>query len=123
MRASDNGSPRIDGRRYWASLMEMAAIGATPRGGCDRQALTDADKQARDLFRAWCAAAGAQVVVDAMGNIRARRPGRRPELPPVVIGSHLDTQPAGGKFDGAAGVLAGLEILRTLDDAAYETDH
>lgn len=119
----DPSALRIDADRYWRSLMEMAQIGATPKGGCDRQALTDADKEARDLFRHWCEAAGMTVVVDAMGNMRARREGKRPELPPVVVGSHLDTQPAGGKFDGVAGVLAGLEIVRALNDAGVVTDH
>ena len=114
---------RIDGRRYWDSLMEMAKIGATPKGGCNRQTLTDLDREGRDLFRRWVEAAGCTVTVDEMGNMMALRPGRRPDLPPVVIGSHLDTQPTGGKFDGVAGVLAGVEVLRTLNDAGYETDH
>ena len=114
---------RIDGRRYWDSLMEMAQIGATPKGGCNRQTLTDLDREGRDLFRRWVEAAGCTVAVDEMGNMMALRPGRRPDLPPVVIGSHLDTQPTGGKFDGVAGVLAGVEVLRTLNDAGYETDH
>jgi N-carbamoyl-L-amino-acid hydrolase len=113
----------IDGRRFWDSLMEMAKIGATPKGGCNRQTLTDLDKQGRELFRSWVEAVGCTVEVDEMGNMFARRPGRRDDLPPVVIGSHLDTQPTGGKFDGVAGVLCGLEVLRTLHDAGYETDH
>ncbi len=114
---------RINGQRLWDSLMEMAQIGATPKGGCNRQTLTDLDRQGRDLFRRWCEAAGCTVTVDEMGNMMARRPGRRDELPPVVIGSHLDTQPTGGKYDGVAGVLSGLEIVRTLNDLQYETDH
>jgi len=117
------GNLRIDAQRYWDSLMEMAKIGATPKGGCNRQTLTDLDREGRDLFKRWCEAAGCTVTVDEMGNMMALRPGRRPDLPPVVIGSHLDTQPTGGKFDGVAGVLAGLEIVRTLNDAGYETDH
>jgi N-carbamoyl-L-amino-acid hydrolase len=114
---------KVDGQRFWDSLMEMARIGATPKGGCNRQTLTDLDREGRDLFRRWVEAVGCTVTVDEMGNMMALRPGRRPDLPPVVIGSHLDTQPTGGKFDGVAGVLAGLEVLRTLNDAAYETDH
>jgi N-carbamoyl-L-amino-acid hydrolase len=113
----------VDGRRFWDSLMEMARIGATPKGGCNRQTLTDLDKDGRELFRSWVEAVGCTVEVDEMGNMFARRPGRRDDLPPVVIGSHLDTQPTGGKFDGVAGVLCGLEVLRTLHDAGYETDH
>ncbi|WP_027132991.1 Zn-dependent hydrolase [Geminicoccus roseus] len=113
----------IDGRRFWDSLMEMAKIGATPKGGCNRQTLTDLDKQGRELFQSWVEAIGCTVEVDEMGNMFARRAGKRDDLPPVVIGSHLDTQPTGGKFDGVAGVLCGLEVLRTLHDAGYETDH
>jgi N-carbamoyl-L-amino-acid hydrolase len=103
--------------------MEMAQIGATPKGGCNRQTVTDLDRQGRDLFRRWCEAIGCKVSVDEMGTMMALRPGRRPELPPVVVGSHLDTQPTGGKFDGVGGVLSGLEVLRTLHDLGYETDH
>ena len=86
-----------------------ARIGATPKGGCSRLALTDLDRQARDLFVTWCRKAGCAVTVDRMGNIFARRPGRRADLAPIATGSHLDTQPTGGKFDGVYGVLAGLE--------------
>jgi N-carbamoyl-L-amino-acid hydrolase len=113
---------RIDGQRLWNSLMEMAKIGATPKGGVCRLALTDLDRQSRDLFVAWCEQAGCQVSVDPVGNIFARRPGRNNALPPVVTGSHLDSQPTGGKFDGAYGVLAGLEVLRALNDGAVETE-
>ena len=113
---------KIDGQRLWDSLMTMAEIGATQKGGVCRLALTDLDKQSRDLFVEWCETAGCRVSVDAMGNIFARRPGRDDSLPPVMTGSHLDSQPTGGKFDGAYGVLAGLEVLRTLNDAAIETD-
>lgn len=113
---------RIDPERLWNSLMEMARIGATPKGGCCRLALTDLDRQARDLFVSWCREAGCTVTVDRMGNIFARRPGRRADLAPVATGSHLDTQPTGGKFDGAFGVLAGLEVIRTLNDQQVETE-
>lgn len=113
---------RISRDRLWDSLMQMAAIGALPGGGCCRLALTDADGAGRDLFVAWCEDAGCTVTVDNMGNIFARRPGRRDDLPPIATGSHLDTQPHGGKFDGVYGVLAGLEVVRTLNDNSIETD-
>jgi N-carbamoyl-L-amino-acid hydrolase len=113
---------RIDGDRLWASLMEMAKIGATEKGGCNRQALTDLDRQGRDLFVSWCRELGCSVRVDQVGNIFVRRPGRKNELAPVMTGSHLDTQPTGGKFDGVYGVLSGLEVLRTLHDADYATE-
>jgi N-carbamoyl-L-amino-acid hydrolase len=112
----------IDGQRLWNSLMDMARIGATPKGGVCRLALTDLDRQARDLFAAWARAAGCTVSVDSMGNVFARRDGRDPARPPVMTGSHLDTQPTGGKFDGAYGVLAGLEVLRTLHDTGTVTE-
>ncbi len=112
---------RIDGRRLWDSLMEMAKIGATEKGGVCRLALTDVDRAGRDLFVRWCEEAGCTVSVDKMGNIFARRPGRDNSLPPVAMGSHLDSQPTGGKFDGAFGVLAALEVIRALNDANYET--
>ncbi|MDH3690866.1 MAG: Zn-dependent hydrolase [Gammaproteobacteria bacterium] len=112
----------IDGSRLWDSLMEMARIGATKKGGVCRLALTDLDKQGRDLFKSWCEAAGCTVTVDPMGNMFARRSGKNNELPPVATGSHLDSQPTGGKFDGVYGVLAGLEVLRTLNDHAIETE-
>jgi N-carbamoyl-L-amino-acid hydrolase len=112
----------IDGARLWDSLMEMAKIGATPKGGSRRLALSDLDREGRDLFVRWCKEAGCTVRVDRMGNIFARRPGRDDGKPPVMMGSHLDTQPSGGKFDGVYGVLAGLEVLRTLNDHAYETE-
>jgi len=113
---------RIDGARLWASLEEMARIGATEKGGVCRLALTDLDRESRDLFVRWCEQAGCSVRVDPMGNVFARRPGRDPELPPVATGSHLDTQPTGGRFDGVYGVLAGLEVIRTLNDHGVETD-
>jgi len=112
----------INGARLWDSLMEMARIGATEKGGVCRLALTDLDRESRDLFVRWCESAGCSVTVDAVGNIFARRPGRRNDLLPVVTGSHLDSQPTGGKYDGAYGVLAGLEVLRTLNDGAVETE-
>ncbi|WP_372874803.1 Zn-dependent hydrolase [Pseudomonas sp.] len=112
----------IDGERLWQSLMELAKLGATVKGGVCRLALTDLDRQARDLFVRWCEEAGCTVTVDAVGNIFARRPGRNSELPPVMTGSHIDTQPTGGKFDGCFGVLAGLEVLRTLNDLGVQTE-
>lgn len=112
----------INGERLWESLMEMAKIGATEKGGVCRLALSDLDKAGRDLFIRWCEQAGCSVSVDRMGNIFARRPGRNPKLAPVLTGSHLDTQPTGGRFDGVYGVLAGLEVIRTLNDLDYETE-
>jgi N-carbamoyl-L-amino-acid hydrolase len=120
MRSAQN--IQVNQQRLWDSLMEMAKIGATEKGGSKRLALTDLDKEGRDLFVRWCKEAGCTVTVDRMGNIFARRPGRRSDLPPVVTGSHLDTQPTGGKFDGVFGVLAGLEVIRTLNDVGYETE-
>jgi N-carbamoyl-L-amino-acid hydrolase len=113
---------KINGDRLWASLMEMAKIGATPKGGVCRLALTDLDKQGRDLFVQWCKEAGCTVKVDQMGNIFARRPGRNNNLAPVGTGSHLDSQPTGGRFDGVYGVLAGLEVIRTLNDLKIDTE-
>lgn len=112
----------VDAARLWASIMETAKIGATPKGGIKRLTLTDLDRQVRDWFRAACEAAGCTVAIDDMGNMFARRPGRDNSLPPIAIGSHLDTQPTGGKFDGVIGVLAGLEVLRTLNDLQVETN-
>ncbi len=116
------GNLRIDGTRLWDSLMEMAKIGATEKGGVCRLALSDLDKESRDLFVSWCEDAGCTVTTDAMGNIFARRPGRNPELAPVMTGSHLDSQPTGGKYDGAYGVLAALEVVRALNDHDIETE-
>ncbi|WP_420801199.1 Zn-dependent hydrolase [Pseudomonas brassicae] len=112
----------INGERLWQSLMELAQLGATPKGGVCRLALTDLDRQARDLFVTWAEQAGCTVSVDGVGNIFARRPGRNPALAPVMTGSHIDTQPTGGKFDGCFGVLAGLEVLRTINDLQIETE-
>lgn len=111
----------IDADRLWASLMELARIGATDKGGVCRLALTDLDRQGRELFVRWTEAAGCTVRVDGIGNIFARRAGQDPARPAVATGSHIDTQPTGGKFDGNYGVLAGLEVLRTLNDAGIRT--
>jgi N-carbamoyl-L-amino-acid hydrolase len=113
---------RIDGARLWDSLMELARIGATPKGGVCRLALTELDRQGRDLVLAWAREAGLTVTIDKMGNAFMRRPGRNNALPPVVTGSHIDTQPTGGKFDGNYGVLAGLEVVRTLDEHGIRTE-
>jgi beta-ureidopropionase / N-carbamoyl-L-amino-acid hydrolase len=112
---------RVNGGRLWESLMTMAEIGATANGGVNRQTLTDEDKRGRDLFRSWCEAAGLGVSVDRMGSMFARRSGRDAARPPVMLGSHLDSQPTGGKFDGALGVLGALEVIRTLNDQGVET--
>jgi N-carbamoyl-L-amino-acid hydrolase len=118
---TDTDDLRVDGARLWASLMEVATIGATPGGGSNRLALTDLDRDARDLLAKWCREAGATVSVDGIGNMFARREGTDAGSPPVLVGSHLDTQPMGGRFDGVLGVLAALEILRTLRDAGVTT--
>ena len=118
---ADLSNVRINGARLWDSLMEMAKIGATPKGGCKRLTLTDLDKQGRELFRRWCEAEGCTVKVDEMGNMFARRTGEDPSLPPVIVGSHLDTQPTGGKFDGVLGVLGALEVVRSLNDLKIKT--
>ena len=112
---------RINQQRLWDTLMEMGDIGGTEKGGCNRLAGTDLDKQARDLFVAWCEACGCTVEVDKIGNIFARRSGTNNDLPAVGTGSHLDTQPTGGKFDGVFGVLSGVEVLRTLHENNIET--
>ena len=112
----------IDAKRLWDSLMEMAQIGATPKGGVRRLALSDVDRRGRDAFRAQCSAAGLTVRVDEVGNMFARRPGRDPARLPVLFGSHLDSQPSGGKFDGALGVMAGLEVMRSLNDLNIVTE-
>lgn len=117
----DAAAVRVDGERLWATLMELARVGEIDRGGVKRLAGSDEDKVGRDLFVEWCQASGLTVGVDRMGNIFGRRPGHDADAPPVLIGSHLDTQPAGGKFDGAFGVLAALEVLRTLDDHGVTT--
>lgn len=117
-----SATPRINGARLWDSLMEMAQIGGTPKGGVSRLALTEEDRIGRDLFARWASEAGCTLRIDAMGNMFARRAGRDDSLAPVVTGSHGDSQPAGGKFDGIYGVLAGLEVVRTLNDHGIQTD-
>jgi N-carbamoyl-L-amino-acid hydrolase len=112
---------KIDPERLWDDLMETAQIGATAKGGICRLTLTDLDRQVRDWFKSHAEALGCTVTVDDMGNMFARRAGQRADVPPIAMGSHLDTQPTGGKFDGALGVLAALEALRTLHSAGYET--
>ncbi|MCB1512918.1 MAG: M20/M25/M40 family metallo-hydrolase, partial [Hyphomicrobiaceae bacterium] len=114
---------KIDGDRLWSSLMDMAKIGATPKGGVKRLTLTDLDRESRELFARWCKDAGLTMTVDQMGTMFLRRAGEDDRLPPVMIGSHLDTQPTGGKFDGALGVMAGLEVMRTLNDLGIRTRH
>jgi len=111
----------INPERLWGELMETAAIGGTPKGGICRLTLTDLDRQVRDWFKARCEALGCTVTIDDMGVMFARRPGQRDDVPPIAMGSHLDTQPTGGKFDGVLGVLGALEALRTLVEAGYET--
>jgi N-carbamoyl-L-amino-acid hydrolase len=113
---------RINGTRLWASLMELAQIGATDKGGVKRLALTDLDRQGRDLVVQWARAEGLAITVDKIGNVFMRRAGTNPDLPPVVTGSHIDTQPTGGKFDGNYGVLAGLEVVRTLNERGIRTE-
>ncbi|QBY55695.1 Zn-dependent hydrolase [Cupriavidus oxalaticus] len=113
--------PRINGARLWQSLMDLGAIGATANGGVCRIALTDADRKGRDLVVQWFREAGLDVRVDEIGNVFARRHGTDPEAPAVATGSHIDTQPSGGKFDGNFGVLAGLEVMRTLNDLGIDT--
>ena len=113
----------VNSKRLWDSLMQMAKIGATAKGGCNRQALTTLDKQGRDLFVDWCEDIGCKVLIDEIGNIFARREGTQSNAPAVITGSHLDTQPTGGKFDGVYGVLAGLEVLRTLHENNISTVH
>ena len=112
---------RANKDRLWSTHMDLAKIGATPGGGVGRLALTDLDRQARDLFVSWCREAGCAVRVDRIGNIFARRAGTDESLSPVMTGSHLDTQPLGGRFDGIFGVLAGLEAVRALDEAGTKT--
>ncbi len=112
---------RVDGGRLWQSIMQMAEIGATANGGSHRLTLSDADKTARDLFASWCDDAGLSMEVDELGDMFARRSGSDERQAPVAMGSHLDTQPFGGRFDGVFGVLAGLEVVRTLNDHGIAT--
>ena len=120
--AIDIDNVRINGERLWASLMELAKIGATPKGGVCRLTLTDLDKQGRDLVLGWAKEAGMTITIDKIGNGFMRRAGRNNSLPPIMTGSHIDTQPTGGKFDGNYGVLAGIEVVRTLNDLGIETE-
>lgn len=117
------GDLRISGHRLMSRIRAMSKIGATEAGGCNRQALTQADKAGRELFMDWCRAAGCDIRIDAIGNIFARRAGLDESLPVVITGSHLDTQPTGGKYDGIFGVLAGLEVIETLNEAGVSTRH
>jgi N-carbamoyl-L-amino-acid hydrolase len=112
---------RINSDRLWDSLMELAKIGATPKGGVKRLTLTDLDKQGRDLVTGWARDAGLSITIDQIGNVFMRRDGEDNTLPPIMTGSHIDTQPTGGKFDGNYGVLAGLEVVRTLNDKGIRT--
>ena len=114
---------KVNGDRLWDSLMEMAKIGPGVAGGNNRQTLTNADKEGRELFQRWCDGAGLEMGVDKMGTMFARREGTDPDALPVYVGSHLDTQPTGGKYDGVLGVLGGLELIRTLNDLDIKTKH
>ncbi|MFD1796612.1 Zn-dependent hydrolase [Paracoccus aurantiacus] len=112
---------RIDGARLWDSLMQMAKIGPGVAGGNNRQTLTDADAEGRRLFQGWCEDAGMTMSVDRMGNMFMRHEGTDTDADPVYIGSHLDTQPTGGKYDGVLGVLSGLEVIRAIRDMGLKT--
>lgn len=114
---------RVNSDRLWDSIMEMAKIGPGIAGGNNRQTVTDEDGEGRHLFKHWCEAAGLEMGLDEMGTMFARREGTDPELPPVYVGSHLDTQPTGGKYDGVLGVLGGLEVVRSLNDLGIKTKH
>ena len=118
-----NSNLRINGERLWNSLMEMAKIGPGIAGGNNRQTLTDEDSEGRALFQKWCESAGCTMGLDQMGNMFATRPGSDSNALPVYVGSHLDTQPTGGKYDGILGVLGGLEIINTLNDLNIQTKH
>lgn len=114
---------RVNSDRLWDSIMEMAKIGPGIAGGNNRQTLTDSDKQGRELFKSWCDEAGLTMGVDQMGTMFMTRPGTDPDALPVYVGSHLDTQPTGGKYDGVLGVLSGLEVVRSLNDLGIKTKH
>ena len=122
MSLSKTHNLRANGARLWATLLETAEFGGTPAGGINRLTLSAEDGQVRDWFREACEAAGLTVSVDALGTQYALRPGRDMSRKPIAFGSHLDTQPTGGKFDGVLGVLAGLEVMRSLNDAGIETE-
>jgi N-carbamoyl-L-amino-acid hydrolase len=117
----NTGNLRVNAERLWSRHMEMAKIGAIPGDGNCRLAMSSEDAAARNLLATWCAAAGLTMQVDAAGNMFALRPGTDPSLLPIAAGSHLDTQPHGGRFDGISGVLAALEVVETLNDAGIET--
>jgi N-carbamoyl-L-amino-acid hydrolase len=121
--AAPSDNLKIDGGRLWDALMEMAKIGPGVAGGNNRQTLTDADAEGRALFRGWCEDAGMTLGVDAMGTMFATRPGEDPDALPVYVGSHLDTQPTGGKYDGVLGVLGALEAVRSMNDLGIRTKH
>jgi beta-ureidopropionase / N-carbamoyl-L-amino-acid hydrolase len=121
--AAPTDNLKIDADRLWDSLMEMARIGPGVAGGNNRQTLTDEDGEGRALFQRWCEAAGCTMGLDQMGNMFARREGTDPDALPVYVGSHLDTQPTGGKYDGVLGVLGGLEVIRSLNDLGIRTRH
>ena len=121
--AAPSDNMKINSDRLWDSIMEMAKIGPGVAGGNNRQTLTDEDGVGRHLFKDWCEAAGLTMGLDQMGNMFARREGTDPDALPVYVGSHLDTQPTGGKYDGVLGVLGGLEIIRSLNDLGVKTKH
>ncbi|MGB6119315.1 MAG: Zn-dependent hydrolase [Mesorhizobium sp.] len=123
MSAAPGENLRINPDRLWETLMEMAKIGPGVAGGNNRQTVTDEDGEGRHLFKRWCDAAGLEMGVDEMGTMFAMRPGTDPDALPVYVGSHLDTQPTGGKYDGVLGVLGGLEVVRTLNDLGIKTKH
>lgn len=121
--SSSGKNMKINADRLWESLEDMAKVGPGIAGGCNRQTLTDEDGVGRELFKTWCEAAGCSMGVDQMGNMFAERPGEDPDALPIYVGSHLDTQPTGGKYDGVLGVLGGLEIIRTMNDLGIKTKH
>ncbi len=123
MVAAPGENMRVNGDRLWDSLMDMAKIGPGIAGGNNRQTLTDADAEGRSLFRTWCEDAGLTLGIDKMGTMFATRPGADPDALPVYVGSHLDTQPTGGKYDGVLGVLGALEVVRTMNDLGIKTKH
>jgi N-carbamoyl-L-amino-acid hydrolase len=114
---------RVNDKRLRSTLEEISKIGSTPGGGVTRLALSDEDKRARDLFVKWLKELDVQITVDEMGNIFGRRPGKNNDLPPVMAGSHIDSQPKGGRFDGSLGVMGALEVMRTLHENKVETEH
>ena len=123
MTAQTGVNLRVNGDRLWDMLMEMAKVGPGIAGGNNRQTLTDADAEGRRLFQTWCEDAGLTMGVDKMGTMFMTRPGTDPDALPVYVGSHLDTQPTGGKYDGVLGVLAALEIVRSMNDLGIRTKH